>query len=61
MTLSLSTTGWAAVALLVPRDLRARIVAALRPYEPNDRRLVPVRVTAIEAQRVDQALRRIAR
>lgn len=60
MTLALSTMTWAAVAVLSPPELRARIVAALRPYAPNDRRLVPVALTTTEAQRVDLALRRLA-
>jgi hypothetical protein len=60
MTIALSTTTWAALALLLPADLRARIVAALRRCERNDRSPVAIWLSLAEAHRVDLALRRIS-
>jgi hypothetical protein len=60
MTVALSTTTWAALALLLPADLRARIVAALRIYGRNDRGPAAIYLTVEEAHRVDLALRRIS-
>jgi hypothetical protein len=59
MTLALSTTTWAALALMLPADLRARIVTALRAYDRNDRSPVAIWLSLAEAHRVDLALRRI--
>jgi hypothetical protein len=59
MTLHLSTMTWAALALVVPPELRSRIVAALRAYAPNERRLVPIQLSAAEAHLVAVRLRRM--
>jgi hypothetical protein len=59
MTLHLSTMTWAALALVVPPELRSRIVAALRISAPGERRIMPIQLSAAEAHLVAQRLRRM--